>query len=583
LCENPKVHAEVGFGEEIYLCGNVPALGCDTVSRAIPLVTSTDDFPWWQTKEGEFNKYPRFSFPFYLRVFNGLGIFLPGDAGSVTYRYCVFAGGTFSRWESGANWSRSLDVTHCKSLVKETEDFLGETKHMSGDMDVTSTPRKVATTAASEAHLHAAKMLQAWSRSLANSDLSSQDGVIIVSYFLPVILSRRNNGKWTAVWDKEALLSLQIDVRLMWIGSVRYGNAPIPTDEEEAVASVLADMNCYPVFLNQSAHHKFYDIFCKQSLWLVMHHIADVYGPQNRQDKSVKAQESLWFNYSTVHNAFREKVLEVFQQGYLIWIHGFHLMLLPSFLRRRIPQAKIGYFFHTPFPSSEIWRTMSHREDLLRGILGADQIGFHLFEYARHFVTICHRLLGCNSETNAGGMMIINVDGREVALSCIHVGVDLPRLTEIFQTEIFASEVMQWKRKFPGRVIVSGIDRLERLKGIPLRLMALDEFLEENPVWLGKVVFPFIGISAGERGEDYRQTQHDVQILIKKLNDKYAHCGYDMFYFEERHDRDCRLAQRLAFFAAADILLMTAIRYCFFSPFVDYVHIAKFIWSTETA
>lgn len=384
-----------------------------------------------------------------------VGIFLPGDLGAVKYKYCVFSGGKFSRWEGNDCFLRTLDVSKCKSLVKETEDMFGSADHKFCPSE--TTPRKVATTAASEAHLHAAKMLQAWSRSINNNEyLSSQDGVIIVSYFLPVILSKRANGKWTASWDKEALLSLQMDVRLIWIGSVRYANAPIPIDEEEAVAAVLAEMNCYPVFINQQMHHNFFDIFCKQSLWLVMHHIADVYGPLNQTEKSVKAQENLWYNYSMVHKLFREKVLEVFQQGYLIWIHGFHLMLLPTFLRRRIPQAKIGYFFHTPFPSSEIWRTMSRREDLLRGILGADQIGFHLFEYARHFITTCHRLLGCNSETNASGMMTVNVDGREVAITCIHVGVDLPRLTEIFQTENFVSEVKQWKNKFPGRVIISG-------------------------------------------------------------------------------------------------------------------------------
>lgn len=162
--------------------------------------------------------------------------------------------------------------------------------------------------------------------------------------------------------------------RLIWIGSVRFANAPIPAEEEDAVADALLELSCYPVFINQATHFQFYDIFCKQNLWPTMHCIADVYGPLNLNDIGAKAQQSLWFVYSTVHKSFREKVLEVYQQNCLIWIHGFHLMLLPSFLRRRLPFAKVGYFFHTPFPSSEIWRTMSRREDLLRGILGADQV-----------------------------------------------------------------------------------------------------------------------------------------------------------------------------------------------------------------
>lgn len=92
--------------------------------------------------------------------------------------------------------------------------------------------------------------------------------------------------------------------------------------------------------------------------------------------------------------------------------------------------------------------------------------------------------------------------------------------------------------------------------------MAIDEFVSENPQWLGKIVFPIIGISAGERGQDYRQTQHDVKILVKTINEKHAaECGgADLIYFEEKHDREIRLTQRLAFFAVADVLLMTATR-----------------------
>lgn len=406
------------------------------------------------------------------------------------------------------------------------------------------------------------RVFSSWSRRSTNDqDVGKHDAVIIVSYFLPVILSKDSNGRWQAAWDKENLLSMQLDARTIWVGSIRYANAPIPVEEEDSVAALLSLMNCFPVFINQTMHHQFYEIYCKQNLWLVMHHIADVYGPLNHTDKSVKTQQQLWFNYSTVHKLFREKVVEIFQPGYLIWIHGFHLLLLPTFLRRIIPQAKIGYFFHTPFPSSEIWRTMSRREDLLRGILGADQIGFHLYEYARHFLTTCHRLLGYNSDVNSSGLMTVNVDGREVAITCIHVGVDLPRLNEVFTSDPFTPEVRMWKSKFPNKVIVSGIDRLERLKGIPLKLMAIDKFLEDNPQWHSKVVFPFIGITASERGQDYKQTLHDVKICVDNINEKYKSTSNGpVIYFEEKNDREIRLSHRLAYFAVADVLLMTATR-----------------------
>lgn len=108
----------------------------------------------------------------------------------------------------------------------------------------------------------------------------------------------------------------------------------------------------------------------------------------------------------------------------------------------------------------------------------------------------------------------------------------------------------------------AGIDRLERLKGIPLKLMAIDQFMEENPQWLGKLVFTIVGISANERGQDYRQTQHDVKIIVRELNLKYKSAQHPdpLVHFEERHDRELNLAWRLPYFAAADILMMTATR-----------------------
>lgn len=541
-----KVEAPIGCGEEIRVIGNVPALGCNDRSRSIPLVCSPATYPWWTTKEG---------------------IFLPGEAGAVQYRYCIYSGGKFKCFEGEGNIRRQLDEFKNDKLLIETEDklhCLSSDSRLTGipsSLDVKTSLNKVF--ASSEVRSFRARQFASWSHRVhMDHQLVSQDGVIIVSYFLPVILSKSKEGKWSAAWDGENLLSLQMDMRLIWIGSIRFANASIPVEEEEAVSAVLAELNCYPVFINQNTHFQFYDIFCKKNLWPIMHHIADVYGPLNQNDIGAKAQQNLWFVYSTVHKLFREKVLEVYHEGYLIWIHGFHLMLLPNFLRRRLPAAKIGYFFHTPFPSSEIWRTMSRREDLLRGILGADQIGFHLFEYARHFLTNVRRLLGCSYEMNAAGMMTVTVDGREVVITCIHVGVDLPRVDDILRIDSTTAEMKLWKSKFPNKVIVAGIDRLERLKGIPLKLIAINQFLDENSHWLGKLVFAIIGISAGERGQDYIQTQHDVKVTVNRLNDKYrSRCqGGDIIYFEERSDREIRLAQRLAFFGASDILFITAPR-----------------------
>ena len=107
---------------------------------------------------------------------------------------------------------------------------------------------------------------------------------------------------WSATWDTESILSLKLEsgCRISWVGAVRFLNAPIPLEEEEAVTQVLHAMCCYPVFITQSMHHQFYEVFCKQHLWLLLHMVADVYGPLNAADMGAQGQQELWYTYSKV-------------------------------------------------------------------------------------------------------------------------------------------------------------------------------------------------------------------------------------------------------------------------------------------
>ena len=381
-----------------------------------------------------------------------IALFLPSDPQVVQYRYCVFSGGKFQRWEGNGKIFRTLSSSTSNRIMMSTCDIFDSPQSVT-ELELPSS-----------LHQHTnvksfrSRQFAEWTRKNVNKAASSSVpcGVVIVSYILPVILTKLKNGKWSAVWDDENILALTLNMRVTWVGTVRYSNGAVPPEEEEAVSRVLLAMNCHPVFISQVMNKQFYDIYCKQYLWPMMHHVADIYGPLNFTDLGAKSQQDLWFNYSTVTRLFRDKVVEVFQNDDIIWIHGFHLMLLPSLLRRRLIQAKIGMFFHTPFPSSEIWRTNPRREDLLRGILSADHIGFHLYEYARHFRSICHRLLGYNSEMSASGVLTVFVDGREVAITCMHVGVDLPRLQAALTSDTFESEFKMWRSKFPNKIVIAG-------------------------------------------------------------------------------------------------------------------------------
>jgi trehalose 6-phosphate synthase/phosphatase len=271
-------------------------------------------------------------------------------------------------------------------------------------------------------------------------------------------------------------------------------------------------------------------------------------------------EKELWSAYNTVNRKFAEVVVQYFNEGDLVWIHGFHLLILPSYLTRRIPMAKVGIFLHTPFPSSEIFRTLWCREDLLRGMLNADQVGFHLFEYARHFLTCCRRLLGLNygmiPDASGGHTLAIDTNGRHVAVTSIHAGIEPPVLSQIVNHASTMGEAASIRNRFSGKTVYLAIDRLESLKGIPLKLLAVERFLRQCPEYVGKIVLIQIGISAYERGSDYEQTKNEVAETVSRINETWP----GTIQFQECKESNMRLQQRMALMRAADVVIVTPIR-----------------------
>eukprot|EP00274_Cyanoptyche_gloeocystis_P006143 CAMPEP_0196666694 /NCGR_PEP_ID=MMETSP1086-20130531/64661_1 /TAXON_ID=77921 /ORGANISM="Cyanoptyche gloeocystis , Strain SAG4.97" /LENGTH=642 /DNA_ID=CAMNT_0042003923 /DNA_START=143 /DNA_END=2068 /DNA_ORIENTATION=+ len=185
---------------------------------------------------------------------------------------------------------------------------------------------------------------------------------------------------------------------------------------------------------------------------------------------------------------YNGRVIENYDDSAVIWIHDYHLLVLPTYLRRRHPPAKIGIFLHTPFPSSEVFRTIPVREDLLRGMLSASLVGFHLFDYARHFLSCCTRMLGLQFESRRGGFLGVEYNGRHVMVRVSHVGIDPERfLSRMEDADVIEStEVLA--RKFENKVVLLGIDDMDKLKGVPLKMLAMEHLLENYPCWRNKVV-----------------------------------------------------------------------------------------------
>lgn len=304
----------------------------------------------------------------------------------------------------------------------------------------------------------------------------------------------------------------------------------------------------------------------------------------------LKARQSdRWKAYMDANGKFATAVVESYHEGDLVWVLDYHLLLVPAALARR-HIAPVLLFMHVPFPScvgslrsahytqrtpphtrspppppnapsSEIFRSLSVRDELLRGMLSADIIGFHLFEYARHFLTCCRRILGLTHTARRCGRLTLDYNGREVAVTVSHVGVEPPFLLGRFRSAPAVVETAAgWRARFAGARIVAGIDTVERLKGVPLKLTAFEALLSANADLVGTVVLVQLcsGAGAAEPGVN-EASAAEIATLVTRINARFGTPARPAVHLEVR-TAPVPLNERLALWAATDVMLNTAIR-----------------------
>uniref|UniRef100_M4BDC5 CBM20 domain-containing protein n=1 Tax=Hyaloperonospora arabidopsidis (strain Emoy2) TaxID=559515 RepID=M4BDC5_HYAAE len=405
--------------------------------------------------------------------------------------------------------------------------------------------------------------------------MEATDGVIIAVHRLPVLVRRTPEGLYHIEWEddnlicpsgllkdsyREANWDRVSSMRLTWVGTVRCAE-PIPKEDEERLAKQLEDFHCVPVFLAEPLSSTFQN-FCYSTLWPVFHNIVDVYGALPTRWWNPGQQRSAWTSYKTVNRIFVNKVIEVYNEGDLVWVHGLHLLVAPSFLTRRLPCVNVGFFLHTPFPSSEIFRTLSMRADLLRGVLAADHIGFHLYEHARHFLTSCRRILGLKYSTQPGGYIGVEYSGRMVMLTISHIGIEptfMDRINSSGQVEQDTAVLAKKYESSKCTVFVS-VDRVERLKGILLKLGAIEFFLAQHPQYVDKVQFVQIGIwDSSSPTPENNSVRAEILAHTERINSRFSvqHKG-PIFAYSEVENTD--MASRLPLWRAGHVLLTTSVR-----------------------
>lgn len=324
-----------------------------------------------------------------------------------------------------------------------------------------------------------------------------------------------------------------------WIGTLGMPTDSL-TERKEEISRSFRELDCEIVYVPDSDMDGHYIQYCKQILWPTFHYQI----PDNPKNKAY--EDHSWGNYVAVNRAFADLMVEQFVEGDVIWVHDYHLLLVPAMVRERLPHATVGFFMHVAFPSSEVFRCLPVRKELLEGMLGANVIGFQTADYARHFLQTCNRLLGV--EADAEG---IYLEDRFVQVVNDPIGID----PEYLRQRLCSVEVQEWirllKGRYEGKRVLVARDKLDHIRGIRHKFLAFETFLKKHPE-MKDVVLIQVALSTTEQNE----LGSSVSDLVTRINSNHT-LGHQPLIFLHQ---DISFAQYLALLTIADALVVTSLR-----------------------
>jgi len=372
--------------------------------------------------------------------------------------------------------------------------------------------------------------------------------LLLVSNRLPITIKRSEDGQYSFSQSSGGLVTglsgLAKSTTFQWYG---WPGLEVPEAEAGPLVKRLRDeYSAVPVFVDDELADKHYNGFSNSILWPLFH-----YHPGE-----ITFDESHWAAYKEVNRLFARTMAKDVQDGDLVWVHDYHLMLLPEMLREEIgstkKNVKIGFFLHTPFPSSEIYRILPVREDLLLSVLHCDLIGFHTYDYARHFLSSCSRIL--ETQTTPNG---VEFRGKYITVAAFPIGIDPEKFVDALGKPSVQDRIAQLERKFEGVKLIVGVDRLDYIKGVPQKLHALEVFLTEHPEWIGKVVLVQVAVPSRQDVEEYQNLRAVVNELVGRINGRFGTIEFMPIHFLHQ---SVSFEELTALYAVSDACLVSSTR-----------------------
>eukprot|EP01133_Synstelium_polycarpum_P015640 gene15640-18582_t len=382
--------------------------------------------------------------------------------------------------------------------------------------------------------------------------------VLIASNTLPLIITKKQDADTFNVsvtrepFPIEAALDGLLGKEIkeyLWIG---WPHCEVQDGEVEEVTKAIKKegSHFHPIFLDNVSINNYYKGYCKMGLWSLLHY----------QLNFVRLETEWWDSYVLVNQKFCDRIAELYQPGDFIWIHDYHLMLLPLMLKKVLPkEVSIGFFFHAPFPSYELFRILPNRKEMLKGILGSNLIGFQSFEYLRHFRSSCARLLDLESEPTGIEVVGDNMS-HFVNLQVYPIGVDFCDFLKNLDMDHVLKRVAKLREIFKGKQVICARDRLDSIEGVPRKLQVIENLLTDFPEWREKLVFIQIyepTVEEDNESEEQKILHKSVNEMVGRINGKFGTLNFNPIeYINKKVDYE----ELSALYKLADIALITPVR-----------------------
>jgi trehalose 6-phosphate synthase/phosphatase len=381
--------------------------------------------------------------------------------------------------------------------------------------------------------------------------MSTFNRLLIVSYRLPFTIRERDEGV-ELIQNSGGLVSAVLSMaermgqsqhgnsaKIHWVGHADSSLKHIDTSKLENETFVA-----HPVFIDDDVNKGFYEGFSNDLIWPLFHYFPS-YANFNESD---------FQHYQQANTRFLEELTALIEPGDFVWIHDFQLMLLPNMVRQAIPDARIGYFFHIPFPTYEIIKLLPRtwRQVLIEGLLGADVVGFHTPDYVQHFLQSVSEVLALPTIEQR-----VVLPERSVLVKDFPISIDFVKFNWSSQEPEVVATRQAYQDSLRNNKIIFSVDRLDYTKGIRYRLQGFERFLTENPDWHDKVTFVMTVVPSRDKITQYQELKREIEEAVGRINGQFGTIGWRPIIYLYR---SLNFTELLALYTACDVALITPVR-----------------------